>query len=121
MSFLRQKQIYPPMGPFVDTGDGPLSGFAPGPIVWMSLQPAIPWQVALPQSLPPLRRVRLFCYKESGCSTDFQRTANSGLTGCRSEGVHFRNSLVYSLAGRLAKGVVAAERHFGHDFSRFAS
>src|SRR5438105_11780641 len=88
MSFLRQKQIYPPIKSCVDTGDGPLSGFAPGPIVWMSLPPAIPWQVALPQSLPPLRRVRLVCYKESGRSTVFQRTANSGLTGCLSGGVH---------------------------------
>src|SRR6266852_2880842 len=59
MSFLRQTQIYPPIGSLVDTGDGPLYGFAPGLIVWMSLPPAIPWQVALPQSLPPLRRVTM--------------------------------------------------------------
>src|SRR5260370_42598546 len=88
MSFLRQQQIYPPIGSLICTGGGPLSGFAPGLIVWMSLPPAIPWQVALPQSLPPLRRVTLFCYKESGRSMDFQRTANSGLTGCLSRGVH---------------------------------
>jgi len=32
------------------------SGFALGFIVLMSLRPAIPWQVALLQSLPPLHR-----------------------------------------------------------------
>src|SRR5260370_37155805 len=87
MSFLRQQQIYPPIGSLICTGGGPLSGFAPGPIVWMSLPPAIPGQVALPQSLPPLRRVTLFCYKESGRSTDFHPTAKMGLTGCLSGGV----------------------------------
>src|SRR5258708_16780239 len=91
MSFLRQQQIYPPIGALICTGGGPLSGFAPGLIGWMSLPPAIPWQVALPQSLPPLRRVTLFCYKESGRSMDFQRTANSELTGCLSRGVHPRS------------------------------
>jgi hypothetical protein len=30
---------------------------------WMSPQPAIPWQVALPQSLPPLHRPRSECDK----------------------------------------------------------
>jgi hypothetical protein len=30
------------------------------PIVTMSLQPAIPWRVALQQSSPPLRRPDLF-------------------------------------------------------------
>jgi hypothetical protein len=30
---------------------------APGPIVLMSLQSAIPWRVALQQSLPPLHRL----------------------------------------------------------------
>jgi len=57
MSFIRQRQIFPPMGSWHGTGSGPLSGFAPGLIVWMSLLPAIPRQVALPQSLPPLHRV----------------------------------------------------------------
>ena len=88
MSFLRHAQIFPPIGFGVCTGDGPLSGFAPGLIVWMSLRPAIPRQGALPQSLPPLRRVRSLCYEGVCRSTNFHRTANSGLTGCLSRWVH---------------------------------
>jgi hypothetical protein len=41
---------FPPQGEAV-------AGFAPGPIVLMSLQPAIPWRVALQQSSPPLYRL----------------------------------------------------------------
>jgi hypothetical protein len=34
-----------------------ISGFAQGPIVLMSLRPAIPWRVALLHCLPPLHRL----------------------------------------------------------------
>lgn len=34
-----------------------IAGSAPGPIVWMSLQPAIPWRVALLHCPPPLHRL----------------------------------------------------------------
>ena len=34
-----------------------VSGFAPGLIVLMSLQPDIPWRVALQQCSPPLHRL----------------------------------------------------------------
>src|SRR5271167_4267279 len=36
--------------------EGEPFGLAPGPIVLMSLQPAIPWRDALQQSPPPLHR-----------------------------------------------------------------
>ena len=43
-----------PMSSRLQTGGGTLSGSVAGVIVPMSLRPAIPWQVALQQSLPPL-------------------------------------------------------------------
>jgi hypothetical protein len=41
-------------------GSEALFGFAPGFIVLMSLRPAIPWQVGLHQSPPPLYQPVLF-------------------------------------------------------------
>jgi hypothetical protein len=49
MSFLRQGEIY-----HFDEGAIPLD--RPPLIETMSFQPAIPWQVALPQSLLPLHQ-----------------------------------------------------------------
>jgi len=43
-----------PMSRRLQTGGAVVSGSAAAVIVPMSLQPAIPWQVALQQSLPPL-------------------------------------------------------------------
>jgi hypothetical protein len=54
MSFLRHKQIYQSDVFDRRTQGGVVSGFAPGTIVSMSLQPAIPWRVALLQGPPPL-------------------------------------------------------------------
>ena len=50
------KSINPMWGSFPTQGEAVI-GFAPGLIVLMSLQPAIPWQVALQQGLPPLHRL----------------------------------------------------------------
>jgi hypothetical protein len=57
MSFLRHEQIYQSDVLFVCAQGEAFTGFAPKRlIVLMSLRPAIPWRVALQQSLPPLYR-----------------------------------------------------------------
>src|SRR3954464_14581616 len=50
------KSINPMWSSFQTQGEAVL-GLAPGLIVLMSLQPAIPWRVALQQSSPPLYRL----------------------------------------------------------------
>src|SRR5437763_6899975 len=50
------KSINPMCSWFSPRGEA-LDRFAPEPIVLMSLQPAIPWQVALLHCLPPLHRL----------------------------------------------------------------
>ena len=54
----------------------------------MSFQPAIPWQVALRQSLPPLRRLETILNNQTCRTIIFQRTATTPLTRCLSPGVH---------------------------------
>jgi hypothetical protein len=54
VSFSRHGQIYRSDVIPVQTGGEVVPGSAAGVIVPMSLRPAIPWQVALQQSLPPL-------------------------------------------------------------------
>src|SRR6202049_1733298 len=46
-----------PMCCFLKTEGEAIPGSAPGPIVSMSLQPAIPWRVALLHCPPPLHRL----------------------------------------------------------------
>src|SRR6476660_5150074 len=50
------KSINPMWCSFNAQGEA-VAGSAPGPIVLMSLQSAIPWRVALQQSPPPLHRL----------------------------------------------------------------
>jgi hypothetical protein len=56
MSFLRHQQIYQSDLSFRPRSEA-ASGFAPSFIVSMSLRPAIPRQVGLHQSPPPLHRL----------------------------------------------------------------
>ena len=56
MSFQGMGKSINPMFCFTIRGDA-VSGSAPSLIVLMSLQPAIPWQVALLQCPPPLHRL----------------------------------------------------------------
>ena len=63
---------------------------APSLIVRDEYAPAIPWRVALQQSPPLFHRMGPFCYERICRSRSFHRTANSGLTGCLTSGVHFR-------------------------------
>src|SRR5712692_2612702 len=87
MSFLRQKQIYPPIGSWVDTGGGPLSGFAPGShrldesAAGYSLASCAP---AEPASASPGDYE--YALQSSCRSRSFHPTANSVLTVCVSLG-----------------------------------
>src|SRR5580693_17218 len=58
MSFQRHGQIYQSDVLFRPRSEA-VSGFAPGLIVSMSLRPAIPRQVGLHQSPPPLHRLKV--------------------------------------------------------------
>ena len=59
MSFLRHRQIYQPMS-LAKAWRRNRPGSVSTPIGSMSLQLAIPWQVALLQSLPPLHQPTSF-------------------------------------------------------------
>ena len=54
----------------------------------MSFQSAIPWRVALRQSLPPLRRLATILNNPLCRTMIFQRTATTPLTSCLSPRVH---------------------------------
>src|ERR1700723_3005057 len=56
----------------------------------MSFQSAIPWQVALRQSLPPLHRLVTILNNPLCRTMIFQRTATTPLTSCLSPRVHSR-------------------------------
>jgi hypothetical protein len=55
----------------------------------MSFQSAIPWQVALRQSLPPLHRLATILNNPICRTMIFQRTATIPLTSCLTPWVHF--------------------------------
>ena len=61
---------------------------APSLIVRDEYAPAIPWRVALQQSLPPFHRMRPVCYESICRSRDFHRTASCVLTVCLGPGGH---------------------------------
>lgn len=71
MSFWRHGQIYPSDGLRLKTQGVAVSGSAPTLIVLMSLQPAIPWRVALPQSPPPLHRPVSIFHRKRPVNTAF--------------------------------------------------
>src|SRR5216110_492209 len=54
----------------------------------MSFQSAIPWRVALRQSLPPLHRLATILNNPLCRTMIFQRTATTPLTSCLSPRVH---------------------------------
>jgi hypothetical protein len=58
----------------------------------MSFQSAIPWRVALRQSLPPLHRLVTILNNPLCRTMIFQRTATTPLTSCLSPRVHSRLS-----------------------------
>src|SRR5437588_1013069 len=94
MSFLRQKQIYPPIGSWVGTGDGPLSGFAPGPHRLdesAAGYSSAGWSPPEPASASPGEYE--YALQSSCRSRSFHPTANSVLTVCVSPGGKRRPSL----------------------------
>jgi hypothetical protein len=56
MSFQGMRKSIDPIGWFLVAGSSELHSATPGPIVSMSFRSAIPWQVALQQSPPPLHQ-----------------------------------------------------------------
>jgi hypothetical protein len=56
----------------------------------MSFQSAIPWQVALRQSLPPLHRLATILNNPLCRTMIFQRTVTTPLTSCLTPWVHFK-------------------------------
>src|SRR5450432_3081831 len=115
MSFLRHPQIYPPIWSLICTGDGPLSGFAPGPhrldesAAGYSLAGCAP---AEPASASPDEYE--YAVQSSYGSRSFHPTANSVLTVCVSPGgkrnvanqvrdcVYFRHCRSSRPGGRLS-------------------
>src|SRR5258707_9364377 len=87
MSFLRQQQIYPPIGSLVRTGGGLLSGLAPGShrldesAAGYSLEGCAP---AEPAAASPGEYE--YALQSSCRSRSFHPTANSVLTVCVSSG-----------------------------------
>src|SRR5438874_7901208 len=119
MSFLRQKQIYPPIGSWVDTGDGPLSGFAPGPhrldesaagyssAGWSPPEPACASPGEYEYAL------QSFCRSRS-----FHPTANSVLTVCVSPGgkrswSRTRGTPRTHLVSKTGSTWLGSQRYFG--------
>ena len=58
------------------------------PVIGVSAPTGYSWQVALQQRLLPLHQPRSFCYEWERRASEIRRTANCGLTGCLSPGVH---------------------------------
>ena len=84
MSFSRHQEIYRSDVGLGKAGERQLSPL-PRSSASMSFQSAIPWQVALRQSPPPLHRLETILH----CRTMiFQQTATTPLTLCLSLRVH---------------------------------
>jgi hypothetical protein len=77
MSFLRHGESIDPMR-FVPLGAS-LSDSLPVLIGLDEFQPAIPWQVALQQSLPPLRRPRAILQNQTSPYNDFSANGDNPL------------------------------------------
>src|SRR5208283_1722513 len=88
MSFLRHEEIYRSDVGLGKAGSGNGCRRSQCSSASMSFQSAIPWQVALRQSLPPLHRL-VTIFDNLRCRTMFfQRTATTPLTSCLSPRVH---------------------------------
>ena len=77
MSFLRHGESIDPMNVYA-TGSKQ-SGSLPVLIGLDEFQPAIPWQVALQQSLPPLRRPRTILQNKTSPYNDLSANGNKPL------------------------------------------
>ena len=82
-------------------------------IIAMSLQPAIPRQVALQQSPPPLRRPPPVCVDPISETMKLQRTEKCPLFVCRRRGVQSRVSLAEYLRRLVAQDLGNPQRGTG--------
>jgi len=88
MSFLRHKEIYRSDVSPATAGSGNSWSPPRRSSAAMSFQSAIPWRVALRQSLPPLHRLVTILNNPLCRTMIFQRTATTPLTSCLSPRVH---------------------------------
>jgi hypothetical protein len=71
----------------------------------MSFQSAIPWQVALRQSLPPLHRLATILNNPLCRTMIFQRTVTTPLTSCLTLWVHFILPSPYTTPSNDQRGI----------------
>src|SRR5258707_6253984 len=88
MSFLRHEEIYRSDVSPATAGSGNSWSPPQRSSAAMSFQSAIPWRVALRQSLPPLHRLATILNNPLCRTMIFQRTATTPLTSCLSPRVH---------------------------------
>ena len=88
MSFFRHEEIYRSDVSPGYSWERQLNVAAPCSSAAMSFQSAIPWRVALRQSLPPLYRPVTILNNPLCRTIIFQRTATTPLTSCLSPRVH---------------------------------
>jgi hypothetical protein len=88
MSFWRHEEIYRSDVGFGKAGNGNGRRRSPRSSAAMSFQSAIPRQVALQQSLPPLYRLETILNNQCCRTMILQRTATTPLTPCLSPRVH---------------------------------
>jgi hypothetical protein len=89
MSFSRHEEIYRSDVKLGKPGSGNCGRRSQRSSAAMSFQSAIPWQVALRQSLPPLHRLATILNNPICRTMIFQRTATIPLTSCLTPWVHF--------------------------------
>jgi hypothetical protein len=95
MSFQRHGQIYQSDVLFRPRSEA-VSGFAPGLIVSMSLRPAIPRQVGLHQSPPPLHRLKVILIPSAETVNHHPAGAGEFSTG---EMRNFQPALTHGIEG----------------------
>ena len=88
MSFSRHEEIYRSDGRLGKAGNGNWCRRSQCSSAAMSFQSAIPWQVALRQSLSPLHRLQTILHNQPCRTMILQPTATTPLTSCLSPRVH---------------------------------
>jgi hypothetical protein len=93
MSFLRHEEIFRSDIGLGNIGSGNGCRRSQCSSASMSFQSALPWQVALRQSLSPLQRLETILNNPPCRTMIFQRTVTTPLTSCLSLSVHSRGCL----------------------------
>ena len=101
MSFSRHEEIYRSDVGLGKAGSGNCCRRSQRSSASMSFQSAIPRQVALRQSLPPLHRLETILNNERCRTMVFQRTGTTPLTPCLSPRVHSRDSVLPTCVGMV--------------------